>query len=77
MDSETTDLWSVVSQLELRKERAMTLESRVLQAFPQAGSEAVSLTIQVSTVAPVLLAPASSVSYFMPLLAFFLTWDWL
>ena len=41
MNSDAPELWSVVSQLELRKERAISMESRVLQAVPT------SLTFQV------------------------------
>jgi hypothetical protein len=48
MDSEMTDLWNVVSQLELRKERAMSMENRILQSFPP-DIEA-NLKIQVRTV---------------------------
>ncbi len=31
MDTETSDLWSVTSQLELRKERAMSMGNKVLR----------------------------------------------
>jgi hypothetical protein len=31
MDTDTSDLWSVTSQLELRKERAMSMGNKVLR----------------------------------------------